>query len=62
MNTGTVFFNKTQKGELIETLTIENIYNRMIIFNPSWWHSPAGTFGSDLETGRLTITFFGIAV
>jgi hypothetical protein len=60
-NTGTVFFNKTARGEQVETITVENAYNRMIIFDPAWWHSPAGTFGDDLESSRLTITFFGIA-
>ena len=62
LNTGTLFYNKNLNGELIKTLTIENVFNRMVIFNPSLWHSPAGTFGSDLETSRLTITFFGIAI
>ena len=61
-NSGTVFFNKTTSGELVETLTVENTYNRMIIFDPAHWHAPAGAFGTDLESGRLTIVFFGIAV
>jgi hypothetical protein len=61
-NTGTLFYNKTPAGEIIKTLTVENVYNRMIIFNPSMWHSQAGSFGTDLKTSRLTITFFGVAV
>lgn len=61
MSTGTVFFNKNQKQELVETLTVENTYNRMIIFDPAHWHAPAGAFGTDLESGRLTIVFFGVA-
>ena len=61
IGTGTLFYNKNPNGELIKTLTVENVFNRMIIFNPTLWHSPANTFGNDLETGRLTVTFFGIA-
>ena len=60
-NTGTVFFNKAVSGELVETITVENVYNRMIIFDPAQWHAIVGTFGDDLESSRLTITFFGTA-
>lgn len=62
VNTGTVFYNKNSKGELMKTLTVENVFNRMIIFDPARWHAPVGAFGGDLETARLTITFFGIAI
>lgn len=61
-NTGTVFFSKAVSGELVETITVENAYNRMIIFDPAQWHAIAGTFGDDLESSRLTITFFGTAI
>jgi hypothetical protein len=61
-NTGTVFFNNAVSGELVETITVENAYNRMIIFDPAHWHAIVGTFGDDLESSRLTITFFGTAV
>jgi hypothetical protein len=60
-NTGTVFFNNAVSGELVETITVENAYNRMIIFDPAQWHAMVGTFGDDLESSRLTITFFGTA-
>jgi hypothetical protein len=61
-NTGTVFFNNAVSGELVETITVENAYNRMIIFDPSQWHAMVGAFGDDLESSRLTITFFGTAI
>lgn len=60
-HTGTVFFNKKHNGELVKTITVENTYNRMIIFDPAHWHAPEGSFGTDLESGRLTMIFFGIA-
>jgi len=62
LNTGTQFLDLDKQGNLIETLVIENMYNRMIIFDPKKWHAMKGSFGKDIMTGRLTITFFGIAV
>lgn len=60
-DTGTYFFGQGPTGEYKKTIVVENVYNRMVIFDPSIWHCPAGYFGDDLSTGRLTITFFGIA-
>lgn len=60
-NTGTKFYNLID-GLFVENINIENHYNRMIIFDPSKWHAPSGTFGDELSNGRITITFFGIAV
>lgn len=59
-NSGTSFYQKTPDG-FLKTITVENKFNRMIIFHPSMWHAPERHFGNDLETSRLTITFFGIA-
>ncbi len=60
-NTGTAFYTK-RDVDFIPNLIVENIFNRMIIFKPDMWHSPLDFFGTDLESSRLTITFFGIAV
>jgi len=59
--TGTSFYNQTPTG-LVKTITVENKFNRMIIFHPSLWHAPERHFGNTLQTSRLTITFFGIAI
>lgn len=58
-NTGTAFYS-LKDGNLITNLTVENVFNRMIIFKPDIWHGPMDFFGNDLKTSRLTITFFGI--
>lgn len=39
-------------------LTIDNIYNRAIVFNGHRYHCSDGGFGSDLFDGRLYQTFF----
>lgn len=62
LNVGTIFFRKNEKSEVIPTVEVENIYNRMIIFDPNVFHMPAGVFGNTLENSRLTITFFGTAI
>lgn len=60
-DTGTKFFELIN-GQHVETINVENLYNRMIIFDPAKWHAPSGTFGNDLATSRITITFFGIGI
>jgi hypothetical protein len=60
LGSGTLFYNYID-GRLQPTLTVENVYNRFIIFDPKVWHSPADLFGDNLENSRLTLTFFGIA-
>lgn len=60
-NTGTSFYNETSMG-LVKTMTVENVFNRLVLFHPSVWHSPDGFFGNQITDGRLIITFFGTAV
>jgi hypothetical protein len=60
-DTGTVFFGQNKFGEYKQTVSVQNVYNRMILFHPLTWHAPAGYFGNTLEDSRLTITFFGTA-
>lgn len=48
-NTGTCFKNGN---------CIENIYNRFLSYSGYLIHGPDHLFGRDLETTRLTITFF----
>lgn len=61
LNTGTLFYSRNVNGELYQSLVVENVFNRMIIFDPQIWHAPANLFGTTIDDARLTITFFGIA-
>lgn len=61
INAGTSFYAQTISGELKKTLEIKNLFNRMIIFDPSVLHKQSDVFGDTLENSRLTITFFGTA-
>lgn len=51
-----------QKNQFKKTITIENVYNRCIIFDTRQWHSADGFFGKDKENTRLTQVFFVKAV
>lgn len=37
---------------------VENMWNRMILYDSDLLHKPGKYFGTDLQTGRLTQTFF----
>lgn len=39
-------------------MTVPMRFNRLILFRPWLWHSPAAPFGTDLESGRLIQTLF----
>ena len=41
-----------------ENIIVENIFNRLLIYNSSLMHRPRGGFGDDMSNGRLTFTFF----
>ena len=45
------FFNKT--------MTVENEFNRCVMFHPNHWHGADRFFGNTKENTRLTINFFG---
>jgi hypothetical protein len=49
---GTVIFKDDQKIE------IENIYNRLVLYDSQYLHGALGGFGDNLNNNRLTITFF----
>ena len=38
--------------------SIENKYNRLISYDAKITHAPTDLFGYNIESGRLTITFF----
>lgn len=51
-----------QKNHFVPTVSIENVYNRCIIFDTRQWHSADGFFGKTPEDTRLTQVFFAKVV
>jgi hypothetical protein len=41
-----------------ETIEIENVYNRLVLYNSDFLHSALGGFGDNIHNNRLTLTFF----
>ena len=54
------FFNSEGKdmSKWIETDNISFKYNRLVMFNPSFWHSNGDFFGDTHENSRLVQLFF----
>ena len=50
-----------QRSHFKKTMTVENNFNRCVMFAPDVWHAADGYFGDTLDNSRLTITFFGIS-
>jgi len=48
-----------QKSYFKKSMTVENEFNRCIMFHPNEWHGADGFFGTTKTDSRLTITFFG---
>lgn len=46
-----------QRANFIEDITVENVFNRCIIFDPRVWHSPNRFFGQGTDS-RLTLVFY----
>jgi hypothetical protein len=40
------------------TLRIENVYNRLVVYPVTEWHTQSGFFGTNKENSRLTQVFF----
>ena len=51
-NTGTSF---TKSGKVYE---VDNIYNRLLLYDSNILHTPQHFFGDTIENGRLTFVFF----
>jgi hypothetical protein len=49
-----------QQSCFIKTMTVENEFNRCIMFHPNHWHGAEQFFGNTKDTTRLTINFFGV--
>jgi hypothetical protein len=55
-------FKLDQKKLFTRTMSVENIFNRCLMFHPEQWHGADKFFGNNLDDSRLTINFFGLAV
>jgi hypothetical protein len=51
---GTILFDETNKNPI----TIENVYNRLIMYDGNFLHGVEDTFGDDINNSRMTITIF----
>jgi hypothetical protein len=54
-NSGTLLYSD-DKTKIIETL--DNVYNRLVIYPSDTYHSLDSTFGHDINDGRLTFIIF----
>jgi len=54
-NSGTLLYSD-DKSNIIATL--DNVYNRLVIYPSDIWHSLDNTFGNDINDGRLTFIIF----
>jgi hypothetical protein len=41
-----------------KVVNVENVFNRLVLYDSSILHRPAKTFGNNLENSRKTLTFF----
>jgi len=55
-------YKDEQRKVFKRALTVENVYNRCVLFPPNTWHSVDSYFGTTKEDSRLVITIFGTAV
>jgi len=54
-------FKEEQRSLFKRNMTVENVFNRCVLFPPDNFHAVDGYFGTSKEDSRLTITFFGVA-
>ncbi|CAB4125861.1 hypothetical protein UFOVP181_377 [uncultured Caudovirales phage] len=57
-----VKFKEEQRTLFKRNMTVENVFNRCVMFPPDQFHAADGYFGNTIDDSRLTINFFGIAV
>lgn len=58
-NSGVTFYKSSDRG-LRKSVTVENLYNRCILYDPGLWMEHGNSFGTSKETGRLIIKIIGI--
>jgi hypothetical protein len=54
-NTGTILY---KDGKDKQPTIIDNEYNKLVLYDNSYWHAPQGGFGSDVNDSRLSLVFF----
>ena len=52
------FMNK-RSAQFAKVTTVENVYNRCVIYDSHSWHGANKYFGNTRENSRLTLVFFG---
>lgn len=66
---GVIYLNKNPEpnsGTMLllnnKEVTIDNVYNRLLLYNSSIVHRPENSFGNNIDNSRLTLTFFIISM
>jgi hypothetical protein len=54
-NTGTIVY---RYGEDKDPVIAKNIFNKLVMYNSNYLHSPENGFGTDLNDSRLALVFF----
>jgi len=54
--------NRHEQQHFKKNMTIQNVFNRCVIYSPLEWHSDDDFFGSEKHDSRLTLNFFGRAI
>lgn len=57
-----VKFKEEQRSLFKLNMTVQNVFNRCVMFPPDQFHAADGYFGNTLDDSRLTLNFFGVAV
>jgi hypothetical protein len=52
-------YREEQVAHFEKTVTVESVYNRLILFDTRNWHSAEKFFGNSVESSRLTQVVFG---
>jgi hypothetical protein len=55
-------YKEEQRSLFKKDMTVENVFNRCVMFSPDKWHAADRYFGNTQDDSRLTINFFGIAL
>lgn len=55
-------YKQDQKSSFFPTITVDNVFNRCVIFDPRTWHCADNFFGTTKEDTRLTLVFFARGV
>jgi hypothetical protein len=51
-------YREEQISQFKKSITVEHVFNRMVLFDSRCWHSAGNFFGNTNENSRLTQVFF----